>query len=691
MLIFNTRVSFKSTFIILAIISLSGLSVLSYYHACTPVSEQNSEHIFDKIRHSVEKAMNSRNPSDIRDRLNGIRSDYSIRSIRIIGNSGKVLTTSGRTESETDFATTEQLAAGLRGQGVLQVLSQKGPSVAACPIRNGASCRRCHNSAGQTLGIISLTFDPVGKGLLSGRYGLLYVPFVTAGVFLSFVFCYLYPRSSWKRFDFEDAESISNREAGNDNMGNRTGHSTGPRPRYERFPPGKKWTKPAYLARRLSWIRNREKHIWSCRSEPGQIGGPGNAAVPRKVKFEGGKIPVDIFIDRLNGKYLNFAKTLQRLSAVHKVALATNSNMELDKVLSNLLDVTMKALNSEIAYILLYNGDSNTFQVHTLLDQSGNPAKIQEMLLSPDSVSTWVYNSRKPVLIRNIEDAPEFGRRSLLGHERKSLVCVPLIVRDEIIGAMSVVNKMDDSMYTSEDLELLTTIASQASFALKNAKMYEEQQKIYMNIIHALVSIIDASDSYTRGHSERVTIYSLELAKKINLPRERIDIVERAAILHDIGKIGINASLLNKGKILSSKEVLKLREHPLTGMRILEPLDFLGDVCICVGQHHERFDGTGYPFGIPGDKLLVESRILAIADAFDAMTSNRPYRKALSPEKAMGEITDNAGRQHDPFFVRHFVELIEAGTFDHLVSHDGVAYLPLRNFPEFSYGSGISF
>jgi HD-GYP domain-containing protein (c-di-GMP phosphodiesterase class II) len=158
------------------------------------------------------------------------------------------------------------------------------------------------------------------------------------------------------------------------------------------------------------------------------------------------------------------------------------------------------------------------------------------------------------------------------------------------------------------------------------------------------------------------------LAKRINLSPERIDILERAAILHDIGKIGIEEYLLKKNKRLSRSEIFSLRKHPLIGMKILEPLDFLRVESTCIGQHHERVDGRGYPFGIPGDGLLMESRILAIADAFDAMTSDRPYRKALSREDALGELIDNAGRQHDSDLVNEFIILVESGVFDALVT-----------------------
>jgi putative nucleotidyltransferase with HDIG domain len=184
-----------------------------------------------------------------------------------------------------------------------------------------------------------------------------------------------------------------------------------------------------------------------------------------------------------------------------------------------------------------------------------------------------------------------------------------------------------------------------------------------MNTIHALVSAIEASDSYTRGHSERVTRYSVALAKKLGLPQERLKIIERAAILHDIGKIGVDLTLLHKQGRLTPEDIIDLQQHPVIGMKILEPIEFLYDVRLCIGQHHERYDGRGYPNSLPSEHLLLESRILAIADSFDAMTSDRPYRKALPPDLALRELMENAGSQFDPALVPHFVELLQNGTF----------------------------
>lgn len=365
----------------------------------------------------------------------------------------------------------------------------------------------------------------------------------------------------------------------------------------------------------------------------------------------------------LEDKNTTLENAVSKLSTLYKVGLAINSTMETESLFKLIVRTSMETLRAQIGYIILYSEEDREMMITTLIGHDGLSPSGTILPMSPSSVSSWVIENRKPLLIADINQAPEFDRLSSMGYERKTLICAPLIVKNEIIGTITVVNKIDNSTYNHEELELFSTIAAQASIAIKNAKLYDEQQKTYLNTIQALVSAIEASDSYTRGHSERVTYYSLELAKKLELPQDRLKIIERAAILHDIGKIGIDLTLLHKEGRLTAEDINDLQQHPTIGMKILEPIEFLQDVRLCIGQHHERYDGHGYPNSIPAAELLLESRILAIADAFDAMTSDRPYRKALPVEVAINELYSNAGSQFDPELVPHFVELLKDSQF----------------------------
>jgi len=365
----------------------------------------------------------------------------------------------------------------------------------------------------------------------------------------------------------------------------------------------------------------------------------------------------------LEQKNLHLGRAVERLSTIYKIGLAINSTMDFDRRFNLIVRTTTTTLKANFGYIILYDAENSCLNVTNLIGSGKLLAPKTALAMKDSSVSTWVIRNRQPILIADINDAPQFDRFSDLGYERKSLICAPLMVKDEIIGTISVVNKMDDSQFNMEEMEMLSTIAAQAAISIKNATLYDEQQQTYLNTIQALVSAIEASDSYTKGHSERVTRYSLEIGRRLNLPADRMQVLERAAILHDIGKIGIDLSLLHKEGKLTPQDIKDLQQHPTIGMHILEPIEFLHDVRVCIGQHHERFDGMGYPNRVKKDELLLEARILAIADSFDAMTSDRPYRKALSLDVATAELHDNAGSQFDPELVLIFTDVIEEGVF----------------------------
>jgi HD-GYP domain-containing protein (c-di-GMP phosphodiesterase class II) len=365
----------------------------------------------------------------------------------------------------------------------------------------------------------------------------------------------------------------------------------------------------------------------------------------------------------LEQKNSNLEHAIDRLSTIYKIGLAINSTMDIDRLFNLIVRSTTTTLGAQIGYIILYDKEQQTLNVTNLITNGKLIAPQKTIKMTSTSVSTWVINNHQPLLIADINEAPQFDRFSALGYERKSLICAPLMIKDEIIGTISVVNKTDDSPFYEFELEMLTTIAAQAAIAIKNATLYDEQQQTYLNTIQALVSAIEASDSYTKGHSERVARYSVEIGRRINLPGDRLQILERAAILHDIGKIGIDLSLLHKEGKLSERDVNELQLHPSIGVGILEPIEFLKDVRTCIGQHHERYDGMGYPNRIKHVDQLLESRIICVADAFDAMTSDRPYRKAFTPDVAIAELSENSGTQFDPAIVDTFISILEEGIF----------------------------
>lgn len=189
-------------------------------------------------------------------------------------------------------------------------------------------------------------------------------------------------------------------------------------------------------------------------------------------------------------------------------------------------------------------------------------------------------------------------------------------------------------------------------------KLYVEMRNLYIATIQALNTAVEAKDPYTSGHASRVEKYAVQLAEFYGLPFEKIQDIKTAAILHDIGKIGVNDSILNKATKLTQLEFEEIMKHPSIGAEILSKVDFLKKISNVVKYHHERYDGKGYPEGLSSGEIPLEACILAIADSYDAMTSDRPYRKALTKEEAIEEIRKNSGTQFHPILAEKFAEML---------------------------------
>lgn len=188
--------------------------------------------------------------------------------------------------------------------------------------------------------------------------------------------------------------------------------------------------------------------------------------------------------------------------------------------------------------------------------------------------------------------------------------------------------------------------------ARRSFELYSKMQKVYLETIRALAAAIDAKDPYTKGHSERVAEMTLDLAQELNLSDRDIENIEYAALLHDIGKIGIEEKILGKNGILTDKEFDRIKEHTVMGAKIIEQVEFLKDSYKAIYHHHEKYNGKGYPDGLKSEDIPILARIIAVADAYDAMGSDRPYRKKLSKDKIMKELKEQSGKQFDPEVVK---------------------------------------
>jgi HD-GYP domain-containing protein (c-di-GMP phosphodiesterase class II) len=256
----------------------------------------------------------------------------------------------------------------------------------------------------------------------------------------------------------------------------------------------------------------------------------------------------------------------------------------------------------------------------------------------------------------------------------ETIACIPSYYGEDLLGILLLGKKEDGSEFSAEELSFFVALAQDVSMAIKNAQLFKEleaelekKQRLFFHTTVALAAAIDAKDHYTHGHTSRVTYVSLEIAQKLAEKNKKefnskfLEDIHISSLLHDIGKIGIPESILNKQGPLTKEEFQVIKEHPSIGVRILQPIHELNTAILGVRHHHERYDGTGYPDGLKGEEIPLIASIIAVADAFDAMISDRPYRKGLTKEHAIEEIARESGRQFDPQVASVFFELSKEG------------------------------
>lgn len=239
----------------------------------------------------------------------------------------------------------------------------------------------------------------------------------------------------------------------------------------------------------------------------------------------------------------------------------------------------------------------------------------------------------------------------------KSFLILPIFVKVRL-KAVIVIGRLQTKAFNIEEILQTQQMADQMAVALSNATLVEEMEQLNWGTLKALARTVDAKSSWTAGHSTRVTNMAMKIGSVLGLSPNNLDELHRAALLHDIGKIGIPLSILDKPGALDDEEYAMIKKHPTIGARILKPIASYKNIIPIVLQHHERYDGKGYPEGISGNEIDMGARILAVADVYDALRSERPYREGWALERVINLIKEEAGRQFDPGVVKAFLEIM---------------------------------
>jgi len=287
-----------------------------------------------------------------------------------------------------------------------------------------------------------------------------------------------------------------------------------------------------------------------------------------------------------------------------------------------------------------------------------------------------VYEEARKLLSKNI---PQEKIALLKGALRQmeifeTVACIPSYFRNDLLGIMLLGEKKNGKKFAREELNFFVALTSDVAMAIRNAQLFRElemeldkKERLFIHTTVALTAAIDAKDHYTHGHTARVTDLSLQIARRLS-QKDKKDFDEKflehlhiASLLHDIGKIGIPESILNKEGPLTDEEKKKMHEHPIVGSVILQPIKELEAAILGVKYHHEKYDGSGYPEGLRGDQIPLIASIISVADTFDAMTTDRPYRKGLSKDEAIAEVKQVSGKQFDRKIADTLIELYQEG------------------------------
>ena len=332
------------------------------------------------------------------------------------------------------------------------------------------------------------------------------------------------------------------------------------------------------------------------------------------------------------------------------------SELDINRLLKSIVEESSRYTSCDRASLMLLGDDGSLVLKASIGLEVDSDTALRIKI--GEGIAGWVAENREPLLLNEDSDIPRNLKDMMKSHEIRSALCIPIIIKEELQGVLNLSKTTGGQPFTHSDMELASVLCGQAAIALENSRLYGRVQDVYIGIIATLASAIEARDPYTAGHAIRMAEYSKSIAVRMGVSGREIETIYRAGILHDIGKIGIPDHILLKKGSLNEDEVRIMRDHPEIGGKILDKMDGLGDVAAIVRQHHTYFDGSSSLNNAKGKEILLGARIIAVADAFEAMTSVRPYKKAISVLDAAKELKKMSGTQFDPEVVNVFVDIL---------------------------------
>lgn len=365
-------------------------------------------------------------------------------------------------------------------------------------------------------------------------------------------------------------------------------------------------------------------------------------------------------------------RKIAELSAIHEATRILSSTIDFDDLSIVIIGTIVKVMHADEGSLMLL--DKATDELYIKIGKGINEEIVKtQKIKRGEDVAGWVLEQNEPVLIVGKASADTRFTNIKNHTEIMSSVCVPLRMRNGVIGVLKMDRIKTRVNFTMDDLLLTSIFAAEIGGAIERSKTYatlEEKmieltdlniqlKDLFLNTVKTLSSAIDAKDPYTSGHSSQVQKHVIAIADEMNFSSEEKNLMNIIGLLHDIGKIGIKDGILSKPGVLEKEEWEMIKKHPAIGADIIKHIDMFNDVAEIILHHHERYDGNGYPHGLKGEQIPLKSRILSVADSFDAMVSKRPYRDPMPRERAIAEIKSGSGSQFDPEIVDAFLRVLE--------------------------------
>lgn len=352
------------------------------------------------------------------------------------------------------------------------------------------------------------------------------------------------------------------------------------------------------------------------------------------------------------------SKSYRALQILYEADRAFRDIEDLKQLMENLLDLIMENIPASRGYVFLLQRDTGNL-VPYVRRPTSSPDDDAEIVVSQTILQTAVKQKSSIISNDALVDERFVHSKSVAHHTIRSAMCTPLINRGKVLGIAYVDSASEADLFSREDLAMFSAVSLKAGISIDNARLYDDLRGLFYNTVETLVRTIQAKDQYTSGHSTRVSRYALLVANKLGLSTKEKNQLYLASMLHDIGKIGVPDELLNRPGKLSDAEMERVRSHVQLGASMIEMLGEMHPIVPLIRHHHECWDGSGYPDGMKGEEIPLISRIISVADMYDAMTSDRPYRTRRTHQEAVDEIKRTAGTKLDPRVASVFLQVLK--------------------------------